>query len=56
MKLAAGMTVTSLVSDELWQSHVYINEMEMRVCPSALYNECLWGDLGIYLKERKIHQ
>lgn len=52
MKLAAGMTVTRLVSDALWQCHVYINEMEMRVCLSALCNECLWGDLGISLKER----
>lgn len=52
MKLAAGMAVTRLLSDALWQSHVYINEMEMRLCLSARCNEHLWGDLGISLKER----
>lgn len=35
----------------LW-CHVYINEMEMRVCLSALCNKRLWGDLGISLEER----
>lgn len=55
MKLAAGMTVTRLVSDALCQSHVYLNEMEMRVCLSTICNERLWGDLRISLKERGRH-